>query len=68
MMTEFNDDNDDEDENVYDDDDGDNDNEDNDDDFRIWQCSDGHPVCEFCRKKPQVCFSLALILCLVDFH
>jgi len=21
---------------------------------RIWQCSDGHPVCEFCRKKPQV--------------
>jgi len=21
---------------------------------RIWQCSDGHAVCEFCRKKPQV--------------
>lgn len=21
---------------------------------RIWQCSDGHPVCEFCRKKPAV--------------
>jgi len=21
---------------------------------RIWQCSDGHPVCEFCRRKPEV--------------
>jgi len=21
---------------------------------RIWQCSDGHPVCEHCRKKPEV--------------
>lgn len=21
---------------------------------RIWQCSDGHAVCEFCRKKPEV--------------
>lgn len=21
---------------------------------RIWQCSDGHAVCEFCRKKPAV--------------
>jgi len=21
---------------------------------RIWQCADGHPVCEYCRKKPQV--------------
>jgi len=21
---------------------------------RIWQCSDGHPVCEFCRKKPAI--------------
>jgi len=21
---------------------------------RIWQCSEGHPVCEFCRKKPEV--------------
>jgi len=21
---------------------------------RIWQCSDGHPVCERCRKKPAV--------------
>ena len=63
MMTEFNDDNYDEDDDEYDDDD-----EDNDDDFRIWQCSDGHPVCEFCRKKPQVCFSFTLILRLVDFY
>ena len=23
-------------------------------DLRIWQCSDGHPVCEHCRKKPEV--------------
>ena len=22
--------------------------------FRIWQCSDGHAICEFCRKKPHV--------------
>jgi len=21
---------------------------------RIWQCSDGHPVCERCRRKPEV--------------
>merc|ERR1712181_101133 len=21
---------------------------------RIWQCSDGHPVCELCRRKPEV--------------
>ena len=21
---------------------------------RIWQCSDGHPLCENCRKKPEM--------------
>merc|ERR1719244_1282005 len=21
---------------------------------RIWQCSDGHPICEICKKKPEV--------------
>merc|ERR1712096_580362 len=21
---------------------------------RIWQCSDGHAICDFCRKKPTV--------------
>ena len=21
---------------------------------RIWQCSDGHAICDFCRKKPAV--------------
>ena len=22
--------------------------------LRIWQCSDGHPLCENCRKKPEM--------------
>ena len=21
---------------------------------RIWQCSDGHAICDFCRRKPSV--------------
>ena len=41
--------------------DGDGDTDGDGDVLRIWQCSDGHAVCEFCRKKPQVHISFRFV-------